>query len=460
MATAERWAAPALAGALLYLATGLHPVWWLVPLAPVPVLWLAPRVPPAVAALAAFVAWLAGTGNMVAFYREAYAVPWPVIAVVSVVPSLAFTAVVIGWRAILLRGWSAAAIAFLPAAWVAYELLVARVSPHGSLWSLAYTQVDCLPLLQLAAWLGAPAISFAVLLASAALASLARKTRRGPVVAIAVLAAAIVASALRLAASAPPADRTRVALAAIDQPFPETPAASDAALAAYLPLLQRARGADIVVLPELVATLASEADPALDRVRAAAAAGQVAVLLGVHLDLPDGRRNAAILLAPDGRTLAVYHKQHLVPGLEDHYRPGGELAVAGAWGVAICKDLDFATPSREYGARGVGLLLAPAWDKGSDGWLHARMAIVRGVEYGFTLARSAREGRLLVSDDHGRVVAEAASDPRGALLVADVAPVARTTLYRAIGDSFAWLCVFYALGALALTRRRRGGGGS
>ena len=81
--------------------------------------------------------------------------------------------------------------------------------------------------------------------------------------------------------------------------------------------------------------------------------------------------------------------------------------VMGTRGVAICKDMDFPGMIRGYGERGVQLLLVPAWDFVRDGRLHSRMALVRGVENGFAIARAAAGGRLTASDRYGRVIAEA-----------------------------------------------------
>ena len=47
----------------LYFATGLHPFWWLMWVAPVPVLLLAPRVSTGVAFLVAFLAKVVGIGH-------------------------------------------------------------------------------------------------------------------------------------------------------------------------------------------------------------------------------------------------------------------------------------------------------------------------------------------------------------------------------------------------------------
>ena len=46
-----------------YLGTGLHPIWWLLWLAPVPVLAIAPRLSGSGAFLLGSVAWLIGETN-------------------------------------------------------------------------------------------------------------------------------------------------------------------------------------------------------------------------------------------------------------------------------------------------------------------------------------------------------------------------------------------------------------
>jgi apolipoprotein N-acyltransferase len=108
--------------------------------------------------------------------------------------------------------------------------------------------------------------------------------------------------------------------------------------------------------------------------------------------------------------------------------------------MEICKDMDFPGLSREYGRKGAGLLLVPAWDFTLDGWLHGRMAVMRGVENGFTIVRSAKQGLLTVSDDRGRILAQqdAAYVNIGTLLA--TAPVRHAgTFYSRWGDWFAWL---------------------
>ena len=118
----------------------------------------------------------------------------------------------------------------------------------------------------------------------------------------------------------------------------------------------------------------------------------------------------------------------------------------GKWGVEICKDMDFPLLARQYSNDGVGLLLVPAWDFIADGWLHDRMAVLRGVESGFSIARVAKQGLLTLTDDRGRVLAERnssaqlwnTSDPF-TTLTGSIPVRNEPTIYARTGDWFAWL---------------------
>lgn len=116
-----------------------------------------------------------------------------------------------------------------------------------------------------------------------------------------------------------------------------------------------------------------------------------------------------------------------------------------------------ATPlSREYGLAGVGVMLVPAWDFTLDRLWRGHMAVMRGVESGFSVVRAAKQGYLTVSDSRGRILAEATSDSAPfATLVADVPATHDGTLYLVLGDWFAWLTlVVLAVTILQLVRRR------
>lgn len=74
--------------------------------------------------------------------------------------------------------------------------------------------------------------------------------------------------------------------------------------------------------------------------------------------------------------------------------------------------MDYPDPSRCYGQANAGLLPVPAWDFDIGRLWHGRMVIMRGVEYGFTIIRTAKQGLLTVSDDRGRVLTEIRTTPR------------------------------------------------
>jgi apolipoprotein N-acyltransferase len=122
--------------------------------------------------------------------------------------------------------------------------------------------------------------------------------------------------------------------------------------------------------------------------------------------------------------------------------------------VAICKDMDFTPLSRKYGKAGVGLMLVPGWDFNVDRGWHGHIAVMRGVEDGFSIVRAAKDGYLTVSDNRGRVVAEMRSDAASfATLLASVPAVHSETVYLLLGDWFAWLaCALLVLAIVQLCR--------
>jgi apolipoprotein N-acyltransferase len=150
------------------------------------------------------------------------------------------------------------------------------------------------------------------------------------------------------------------------------------------------------------------------------------------------------VFSPPGELRAIYEKHHMLPPFESDMVVGAERSIlnepSGKLGVAICKDMDFPLLSREYGNDGVGLLIVSAWDFIVDGWLHSRMAVMRGVESGFSIARSAKDGRLTLSDNRGRVLAEKPSSAAAFATLLGAVPVRHdSTLYARWGDWFSWL---------------------
>jgi apolipoprotein N-acyltransferase len=226
-------------------------------------------------------------------------------------------------------------------------------------------------------------------------------------------------------------------------------------------LLSR-RGAQIVVLPEMTAlvrdTVSGEVNDLFEKT---ARLGTVQIVLGVLHVTSHAAFNEARLYLPSGTLAAVYCKRHLVPVLEGRTTPVKNISFrhepAGTIGLAICRDMDYPDPAADYGKAGVGLLLVPAWDFGPDRLWHGHMAIMRGIENGFTIVRVAKNGLLTVSDGRGRVLSEMPTTSREPFttLLATV-PVRHVgTLYQSWGDWFAWLDIAFVAALLIIAAARR-----
>lgn len=207
-----------------------------------------------------------------------------------------------------------------------------------------------------------------------------------------------------------------------------------------------ARGAQIIVLPEKLGVIVDPDTKVADDIfQSLADRTKSTIVVGLVYVSAPLQFNQARVYAP-GAPVRSYDKRHMLPPFESKFKPGTALVLMpgsyGTRGVAVCKDLDFASPARQYGKAGVGLLLAPAWDFNMDRWWHGHIAVMRGVEDGFSIARTAKNGYLTVSDNRGRILAEVRSDSAPfATLVAEVPVVHDATVYLVLGDWFAWAAI-------------------
>jgi apolipoprotein N-acyltransferase len=454
---------------LVYFGNGLEPRWPVMWFAPVPVLVYALRSRAWRAGLVAFFAWLAGCLNLFGYMRllgapaEAWVAAFGVEAVV-------FAACVLLMRALARRGALWSAWVALPAAWVAFEF--ARnlwLWPHGSGGCLAYSQLKFLPFLQTASLAGPWGMGFVLLLfpAGVALGIFLWGTARGSAVRVlgataGVVAAVLVFGAVRLA-TRQPGPEVKVGLVASDvsRGVVDPGAPAERLFTQYAEEARGliAQGAAVVVMPEDLAVIVDPNTAAADGIlqKVADETGGVLVI-GMNHVSGAVRHNEARIYAP-GVAVRSYDKEHLLPPFENMFTPGTSRTVLrgmkrnadATWGVAICKDLDFTEPARGYGRAGVGLILAPAWDFQVDAFWHGHIAVMRGVEDGFSLVRSARGGFMTVADDRGRVLAEARSNAAPfATLLATVPAGHDWTVFQALGDWFGWCAM--ALLVLVLGR--------
>lgn len=453
-------------GVCVHLGTGLHPIAALTWFALLPVLLLAPRVRWGWAAGAAAVAWLGGQSGLWSYFAGALEMPPPVlVGVLALYPLLAAGATVL-FRALVLRGRPVPAMLAVPGVWVTGEYLISVSQPHGAWLSLGYTQADVPPVLQVAAVAGVWGMTFLVTWLPAALAAMAAPGaggRRVRVVVVTGLVLVVVSGygAVRLLTPATgPSIRVAVLGGPVDAELRPDTAAGRARLATYERQIADA-GAAVVVLPEKVFDTDEWTWPVLAEPLARLASERhVTIVVGVTARRGGTATNVAVAFPASGGPAATYTKHHLIPGLESELTEGDgpPVVLPGGLGLIICKDLDFPDLVRQDRDADASVLLAPAWDMGSDGWLHGRMAVVRGVESGASVARAGRNGLLTISDPTGDVTAEAdAVHEPDTTIVADVPTGTTPTPYARIGDWFAWLCAAATvlLGLVSSRERRR-----
>ena len=462
----------ALSAIAWFFGTGLHPIWWLTWLAPLPVLLVAPRLPRWTAWGIAFAALVLGSLNTWSYDRVV--TPLWLSIFILIVPALLFAFIVLAHRAFILRGQALRAVFALPVLYSAVEYLAEFRSVHSTWGNLAYTQMDCLPLIQIASITGIWSISFVVLLLPSAIAVLlaprpkaaSHPTSKPALALTAAIFVAVFGYGFYRLATTPTSPQVTVALISTDKRLsPQGPAAVDLVrdYVAQIPALA-AQGAKSNRPPrknrphQQGGRYLAQADAILEQ---AARENHVTILVSFE---HQPNLHEARLYSPDGRLEGTYEKHHMLPPFESHLLPGtarltfdrpSDDGTAGKWGVEICKDMDFPLLARQYSNDGARLMLVPAWDFVADGWLHGRMAILRGVEGGFSIARSVKQGILTLSDSRGRVLAFRVTGAPGFDILVGALPLGSgATFYDRTGDWFAWVNLALAVLLLLPSRRK------
>jgi apolipoprotein N-acyltransferase len=451
----KRLAAALVSGVMLHFVLGLTPWWPMAWLAPIPLLLAAFQASASESRLLYCVAAGLGLASNVTYYIKTTG---PFATVILMVLQVLAWGLIMGLtKTVVLKSKHWLTVFAYPLHWAALGTLIHFFSPHGAWGSLAYTQSDALAVIQIASLAGTPGVVFLVSLLASTIAIAAyrglhiEKPWLAYGIPVVVLLSSLIFGVVRLVA---PNDTPKipVGLASIDDFIgPGIPASvADTVWRGYDDaVVQLAKnGARIVVLPEKIATLdPAAANEKCMHLASLARVNGVYLVAGFALHKDGHTDNAAWLFDPSGQFLGEYHKQHLVPYLEADETPGNEDVVrsvdAHRIGIVICRDLLFPSLSRRYARQDVTALLVPAWDFYRDRWMASRVAIMRGVESGYSVVRCGREGLLVMSDACGRVIAETGSSslPGATLLANTPFGPGKPTFYARYGDVFGWLCV-------------------
>jgi len=217
--------------------------------------------------------------------------------------------------------------------------------------------------------------------------------------------------------------------------------------AAELVLRARARGAELVVLPENFALLAEREEAKLQHADAidppgeilsrmmevARQAGAWVVLGGMPERAPEAGHvyNTCALLAPDGSLRDRYRKIHLfdvaIPDGATYHEsksvsPGDEVHVSatpwGGLGLSVCYDLRFPELYRAQSKAGAQMAVVPAaftLHTGKDHWhvlvraraIENQLFVIAAAQFGRHNAKRVTYGHSLIVDPWGTVLAEA-----------------------------------------------------
>jgi apolipoprotein N-acyltransferase len=243
------------------------------------------------------------------------------------------------------------------------------------------------------------------------------------------------------------------------------------------------RGAQYVLWPESALPFRFEDDKT-----GKAVIEELARELRIHLlfgtdELVAGKSyNSAFLVGPDGRTLAVYRKIHLVPfgeyipfsgwlaffpplvetiGGFAPFAPGTEVVMLPVGGrptsTAICYEVVFPSLIASGVHSGSELLTTvtnDAWYGGSSApYQHFELAAMRAIEQGRYLARAANTGISGVIDPYGRVLQRSRLFEEAGL-VDEVRLLQDRTIYSRIGDVVAFAGAAITALALVVVRRQ------
>ncbi|MDY0749088.1 nitrilase-related carbon-nitrogen hydrolase [Paucibacter sp. R3-3] len=440
----REWVCAALSAVLFYFSQGLADAWLLTWIAPAPLLWLAFGNTPAWRlALASFVAYLAGQIYIPQCYGDA---PPLAIAIIFGLRPILFPFAILFARLVQRGCGSFAALLAFPACWTAADYVVSLLSRHGTYGSIAYSEMSAPLVLQSASLFGMYSVTFILCLFASALALAARGGRTAFAAAgagVALCAVDITFGAARLLE--PQSSVVRVAALA-ETRFADQDDVLGLNVDASTALASAARelggrGAKLLVAPEeSLATRRAWRQEVFAPLQTTSAQTGAKIVAGFHERAPFG--DIATAFSPDG-SWRVYAKRHLLQPIESQFTPGDAPGVlGGGMAMEICKDMDFPETIRQDARTGLTLVAVPAWDFGTDAWLHARPAIMRGVENGFAVVRAANNGLLTASDAQGRLIARKAVDTDQLVWIqADLSLGPGPTLYTRIGDVFPWTCL-------------------
>jgi apolipoprotein N-acyltransferase len=384
------------------------------------------------------------------------------------------------------------AILAAPLLWVSCEWV--RYAVTGQLWNaLGYSQAFHPFLIQSARWGGVYAVSFLIVTANVALAfALMRRTLKGVIVSIAVIALLLLAVGASFLEAHPNAERDSGPVPVVVIVQPNVPVdgsgSMEQLLVRHLELsaqglrnAPRDSSVSLVIWPESPMNFSYSRDSHLREVVGNFARSNHAFVLLNSLEpaAEGGEHNSAVMVNEEGRIVAQYDKIRLMPfgeyvplpqwlpgarsvrGIVGDFTPGSSytLMPLGAFrvGVFICIEAAHPSIARRYANEGANVLI----NISNDGYLgptpvmrqHLSNAIFRAVENDRDLVRVTNSGISADIEADGRI---SDSTPASAPAIRAWSVGNRKegkTFYTRHGDVFVYACALISLGLVSASYR-------
>jgi apolipoprotein N-acyltransferase len=195
--------------------------------------------------------------------------------------------------------------------------------------------------------------------------------------------------------------------------------------------------------------------------------------------------NSAVLLSPEGDTVSVYDKMHLVPygeyvPLKDlfpfvskmvtaigDFAPGQETTVMKTTfariGNLICYEIIFPGLVRKFVDKGANVLVTIT----NDAWFgrtfapyqHFSMAVFRAIENRVPVVRAANTGISGFIDSKGRILNKSNIFIE-TVLTEEITVGIKKSFYTKYGDIFSYLCILISVSLIISAFMRRSSPGS
>ncbi|HTW10312.1 MAG TPA: nitrilase-related carbon-nitrogen hydrolase [Acidimicrobiales bacterium] len=224
-------------------------------------------------------------------------------------------------------------------------------------------------------------------------------------------------------------------------------------------------GAKLVVWQEGILKVDPQDNPIGHELSELARDTHVYLVVGYRFVTARGQHNDATVIAPSGRYLGVYGKEHpaLMFAADQQSVDAGTMPVYqtpfGRLATMICFDADYTDTARSAALHGAQVVAVPSQDPQGDATKHYGLLVFRAIENRLTMVRDDFAYGSAIIDPYGRIVASAIT-PQGsqATLLVKVPIGSGHSPLVDLGNLWGWVIVAGAVVAVVLGARslRRG----